>query len=415
MHEFRYKRGELYCENVRIAGIAARFVTPFYLYSYRTIIDHYSKLRRAFRDLRPLICFSMKANSNPAVLRALLREGSGLDIVSGGELYKAQRAGADPEKIVYAGVGKTEKEISAAVKARILFFNVESEEELALIDRVACRYRKVVNVALRINPDIRPRTHSYITTGAKETKFGLDFVRAGAIFRRCSDYAHLRINGLHIHIGSQITEAKPFVAAIRKVLHFIDKNRLEIRWLNIGGGLGIVYSKERPQTAEQFARRIIPLLRGRKLRLILEPGRFIIGNSGILVTRILYTKKGANKNFAIVDAGMNDLMRPSIYGAYHQILPVVKYRRRAKLYDVVGPICESGDFLGKNRRLPESRQGELLAVMGSGAYGFSMSSNYNARPRIAEIMVVKGRTYVTRRAEGYSDLVRGEKVPFALR
>jgi len=416
MHEFRYKRNQLYCEGVRISKIARKFSTPFYLYSYKTIVGHYRKLKSAFSSVRPLICFSVKANSNLAILRALVKEGAGLDIVSGGELYKARKAKVDPRKIVYAGVGKTEKEIFEAVKASILFFNVESEGELALINRVAFRCKKKVNIALRINPDIRPKTHKYITTGTRESKFGLGFDAARVIFKRQSQYTNVRINGLHVHIGSQITEARPFVAALKRVLRFIDVNHLNVEWLNIGGGLGIVYASERPQTAEQFAKKILPLLKKRKIRLILEPGRFVVGNGGILVTRVIYTKKSAGKNYCIVDAGMNDLLRPSIYEAYHQILPIVRSRgSRAKVYDVVGPICESGDFLGKGRRLPVQGMGDILAVMGAGAYGFSMSSNYNARPRVAEVMVIKGKAYLIRKPEKYRDLVRGESLPRKLR
>lgn len=418
MHEFRYRRSQLYCEDVKVADIAKRFSTPFYLYSYKTIIDHYTKLKQAFRSVRPLICFSMKANANLAILRALVKQGAGLDIVSGGELYKAKKAGVDPKRIVYAGVGKTEKEIAEAVKTDILFFNVESEEELALINRVAADCRRVVNIALRINPDIRLRTHRYITTGTKETKFGLSFDKAKGIFKRQHLYSNVRINGLHIHIGSQITEARPFVGAVRKILKFIDTNKLNVKWLNIGGGLGIIYSKERPQTAAEFAKNILPLIGKRKFRLILEPGRFIVGNSGILVTKVLYTKKGTDKNFIIVDAGMNDFIRPSIYGAYHEILPVIKPTHNAQRtthYDIVGPICESSDFLGKNRRLTRPKQDDLLAVMGAGAYGFSMSSNYNARPRIAELMVIKARVYVIRKAQKYEDLIKGEAMPSILK
>lgn len=418
MHEFKYKGNNLYCENVSVRGIARKFPTPFYLYSYKTLIDHHMKLEDAFRSVRPLICFSMKANSNLAILRALVKRGAGLDIVSGGELYKAKKIGADTQRIVFAGVGKREEEIRYAIESNILFFNVESEEELMLINKVSSQYKGILNVALRINPDINPRTHRYITTGTKETKFGLSFDAARRIFERRNQYDSVLINGLHIHIGSQITEGKPFVTALKKVLRFIDTNKLRIEWLNIGGGLGIVYSKERPQTANEFARRILPLIKGRKFRLILEPGRFIVGNSGILVTRVLYTKKSATKNFIIVDAGMNDFIRPSIYGAYHEILPIVKSThdaRRTTQYDIVGPICESGDFLGKNRRLPRPNQGDLFAVMGAGAYGFSMSSDYNARPRIAELMVIKGRTCVIRKAQRYEDLIKEEVIPGVLK
>ncbi|PIU41786.1 MAG: diaminopimelate decarboxylase [Candidatus Omnitrophica bacterium CG07_land_8_20_14_0_80_42_15] len=418
MHEFRYKGNELYCENVRVRDVADEVKTPFYLYSYKTLIDHYRKLKDAFKSAEPLICFSMKANSNLAILKALVKEGAGLDIVSGGELYKARKAGVEPQKIVYAGVGKKEEEIVEAIKANILFFNVESESELKLINRVASRKGRVVNIALRINPDIKPKTHDYITTGTKTTKFGISFDDARIIFQRQNKYGNVLINGLHVHIGSQITESKPFVAAIKRILNFIDTNALNIKWLNIGGGLGIIYADEKPQTAEEFARAVLPLIGERKFRLILEPGRFIVGNSGILVTKVLYTKKGANKDFVIVDAGMNDLIRPSIYGAYHEILSVTKpitYNLKPKTYDIVGPICESGDFFGKNRKLNEPAQGDFLAIMGAGAYGFSMSSNYNARPRVAEFMIIKGKLHKIRQAENYSDLVKKEIIPSVLR
>jgi len=418
MHEFKYRGKNLYCENVDVERLARRFSTPFYLYSYRTIIGHYTRIKEAFSSVNPLICFSMKANSNMAVLKALVKKGAGLDIVSGGELAKAKKAGVDPKKIVYAGVGKKESEILDAIRTDILFFNVESEGELELINRVASMCGKIVNVAIRINPDIKPKTHKYITTGTKETKFGLSFEAAAKIFARQGAYNNVWINGLHIHIGSQITEATPFVAAIKRVLNFIDEKGFDIRWLNIGGGLGIVYAKERPQTAKEFARKVLPLIKGRRFRLILEPGRFIVGNGGILVTRVLYTKKSANKNYIIVDAGMNDFIRPSIYGAYHEILPIVKAssnRRGTAKYDIVGPICESGDFLGKNRRLSRPYRGDLLAVMGAGAYGFSMASNYNARPRAAEVMVIKGKAYKVRRSERIEDLTRGEVIPSVLR
>ncbi len=417
MHEFKYKGNQLCCENVSVERIADRFQTPFYLYSYRTLIDHYAKIESAFASAKPLICFSVKANSNLAIMRALVKRGAGLDVVSGGELYKARKTGINPKKIVYAGVGKTEKEIREAIRADILFFNVESEGELRLIDRVAARYDRVVNVALRINPNIRPRTHRYITTGAKETKFGLSLNAIADIFKRRYQYRNVSINGLHMHIGSQIVEAEPFIAAIKKALSFIKKHPLNITWLNIGGGLGIIYSKERPQTAQEFAEKVLPLIRGRHLKLILEPGRFIAGNSGILVTKVLYVKETAARKFIVVDAGMNDFIRPSIYGAYHEILPVRRTgsaQRRAR-YDIVGPICESGDFLGKDRMLNTPKEGDLFAVMGTGAYGFSMSSNYNARPRIAEVMVINGRTRLIRRPQNYTDLVRGEVIPVALK
>jgi len=414
MHEFKYRGNELYCEDVGISRIAASVGTPFYLYSYKTFLDHYDKLRDAFSSVRPLICFSVKSNSNLAVLRALVKNGAGLDIVSGGELYRARRAGADPRKIVYAGVGKRRDEIKDAIRAGILLFNVESEEELEEIQRVAASLRKKVNVALRINPDVVPHTHAYVATGKGETKFGLDFEAVYRIFASRKRYPDLNICGVHIHIGSQILDAAPFEKAVKKVLAFIKSRGISVDYFNIGGGLGIIYSMEHPQTARSFAKRILPLLKRSRLKIILEPGRFISGNSGVLVTKVLYNKTTPRKKFVIVDSGMSDLIRPSLYEAYHNIVPVRMDRdeqRHQEKVDVVGPICESGDFLAKDRLLSPVERGDLLAVMGAGAYGFTMSSNYNSRPRPAEVMVIKGKFYVIRERERYGDLIRGEKVP----
>lgn len=418
MHEFKYRGNELYCENISIGHIAASVGTPFYLYSYKTLLDHYDKLRDAFRPVKPLICFSVKSNSNLAILRALINNGAGLDIVSGGELYRARRAGADPKKIVYAGVGKRGDEIEDAIRAGILLFNVESKEELEQIQRVAASLKKRVNVALRINPDVIPHTHAYVATGKGETKFGLDFETVYGIFASHKRYPNLNIRGIHIHIGSQILDAAPFETAIKKVLDFIKIRRISVDYFNIGGGLGIIYSMEHPQTAGTFARRIVPLLKRPALKVILEPGRFISGNSGVLITRVLYNKTTPRKKFVIVDSGMSDLIRPSLYEAYHSIVPVRISREpeeHPEKVDVVGPICESGDFLAKDRPLLPVDRGELLAVMGAGAYGFTMSSNYNSRPRPAEVMVIKGKFYVIRERETYADLVRGEKMPYLLR
>ncbi len=418
MHEFKYRGNELYCEDVGISRIAASVGTPFYLYSYKTLLDHHNKLRDAFRSVKPLICFSVKSNSNLAVLRALVKNGAGLDIVSGGELYRARRAGADPKKIVYAGVGKRRDEIENAIRAGILLFNVESEEEMEEIQRVAASLRKRVNVALRINPDVVPHTHAYVATGKGETKFGLDFETVYRIFASRKRYPDLNICGVHIHIGSQILGAAPFEKAIKKVLTFIKSRGISVDYFNIGGGLGIIYSMEHPQTAKSFAKRILPLLKRSRLKIILEPGRFISGNSGVLVTKVLYNKTTPRKRFVIVDTGMSDLIRPSLYEAYHSIVPVRTDRdaqRHPEKVDVVGPICESGDFLAKDRLLPPVERGDLLAVLGAGAYGFTMSSNYNSRPRPAEVMVIKGKFYVVRQRENYSDLVRGEKIPKELR
>lgn len=415
MHHFKYRKNELYCEDVRISAIARRFGTPLYIYSRRTLIEHYRKIKRAFRSISPLICFSVKANSNLAVLKVLAGQGAGMDVVSGGELYRALKIGVNPRKIVYAGVGKSKQEIGAAIKAGILFFNAESFAELGLIERVAGRLGKQVDVSLRVNPDIDPHTHRFITTGRMTNKFGLDLKTAEEIFLRARIFSHLRLVGLHIHIGSQITESHPFVKAIKKILVLI--RRLEergvcLKYLNIGGGLGIVYQNEAPQTAARFAAAVLPLLKKTGLKIILEPGRFIAGNSGILVTKVTYIKKTPNKDFAIVDAGMNDLIRPSLYGAYHEILPVLRKtrdERRGTKYDIVGPICESSDFLAQGRAMPLLQAEDLLAVMGAGAYGFVMSSNYNSRPRLAEVLVNKNRPTLVRKRENYTDLIRHER------
>lgn len=418
MHRFTFRNNELYCEQVRVADAAKSIPTPFYLYSYNTLIDHYRKLKSAFSPIKPLICFSIKSSSNLAVVRALVKAGAGVDIVSGGELYRARLAGADPRKMVYAGVGKKRDEIAEALRCGILFFNVESEDEVDEIQRVAASLGKNANIALRINPDVIPKTHAYVATGKGETKFGLDFETVHRIFNNRWKYPNLRIRGVHIHIGSQILDAAPFENAIRKVLDFIKVNHIDVEYFNIGGGLGIIYSIEHPQTAKSFAKKILPMLKRSGLKIILEPGRFVSGNSAILVTSVVYTKRTPRKKFVIVDGAMNDLIRPSLYEAYHKIIPVrvdATSSKTSERVDVVGPICESGDFLGKDRFLPMVKKGDLLAVMGAGAYGFSMSSNYNSRPRAAEAMVIGKGLYVIRRQETYRDLVRGESIPKALK
>ncbi|MBL7156960.1 MAG: diaminopimelate decarboxylase [Candidatus Omnitrophica bacterium] len=412
MHRFKYKGRSLYCENVRVARIAKEVGTPLYIYSRNTLLDHYRKIEKALKGLSPLICFSVKSNSNLSVLKTLVKAGAGLDIVSGGELYRAKLVKTPPERIVYAGVGKKRDEIMDAIRYGILFFNIESQEELELVNQCARGMKKTVNVAIRINPDVDVSTHAYITTGMGQTKFGVDFKTAKNIFRSSWKYRNANIKGVHIHIGSQILSARPFRHAIKKVLGFVDENKISIEYLNVGGGLGIVYSFEKPQTAASFARKIAPIIKRSKLKLIFEPGRFISGNSGIMVTKVLYRKKNGRKNFIIVDSGMNDLIRPSLYRAYHTILPVTKPAgslKKAK-FDIVGPICESSDFLGKDRVLPVLKKGDLFAVMGAGAYSFAMSSNYNSRPRAAEVLVDGTRFAVVRKREAYKDLVRGESV-----
>jgi diaminopimelate decarboxylase len=411
MHEFKYKNRKLYCENVKVEGLAKRFGTPLYVYSYSTLISHFLKLEQAFKSIKPLICYSVKANSNLAILRALVQKGAGLDIVSGGELYRALKAGCLAKRIVYASVGKTPDEISDAIRKGILFFNVESLPELETINSIAKRLGKRVNVAIRINPDVEPKTHKYITTGKLTNKFGIDLKSAGRIFLTHRSFSNVRLCGVHIHIGSQITESAPYVAAIKKVVAFITQlscKGIRLEYLNIGGGLGIIYNKESPQTAAVFAGKIVPLLKKTKLKIIMEPGRFIIGNAGILVTKVLYVKNTPKKKFAIVDAGMNDLIRPALYDAYHNILPLDKGKGVEKA-DVVGPICESGDFFAKGRVLPKVKVGDYLAIMGAGAYGFSMSSNYNSRRRPAELMVRASRVFLIRKRETYEDLVRNER------
>lgn len=419
MHRFQYKRKELYCEETPVRKIAEAVGTPFYLYSIGTFLDHFTKLRDAFAAADPLICFSMKANSNLTVLKALVSHGSGLDIVSGGELFRAKKVGVEPKKIVFASVGKTEAEIEAAVRSNILMFNVETIQELDVINAVAFRLKKRQKVAIRLNPDVAPDTHHYITTGVKQSKFGIDMHTARRLFLESHRYPNLHFAGVHIHIGSQITNAKPFLQAIRRALAFIDGVRFAgkgVEYLNIGGGLGIIYSKEKPQTAKQFADAVLPLFKnyglGKELKIILEPGRFISGNSGIFVTKVIYEKHTPAKSFVIVDGGMNDLIRPSLYGAHHEILPVIQKpgRRRHENVDVVGPVCESGDFLAKERKLPTVGVGDLLAVMSCGAYGFVMSSNYNSRTRVPEVVVKGNRFFVAKKRESLEDLIRNEKI-----
>lgn len=417
MHEFDFRNNTLYCENIKVGDLARRFGTPLYVYSYHTLLDHYQKIKAAFKEVQPLICYSVKANSNLAILKILVKKGAGLDIVSGGELFRALKAGCRPDKIVYASVGKTESEIKEAIKKGILFFNVESLPELENINRISRRLNRVTRVAIRINPDIEPKTHKYITTGKLTNKFGIEFKDAYEILLLRDKFSHLRISGLHIHIGSQITESSPYVAAIGRMVGFIRKlsrKGISLEYLNIGGGLGIIYDQEIPQTAERFAQKVLPLLKKTGLKIILEPGRFIAGQAGILVTKVLYIKQTTKKKFVIVDAGMNDLIRPSLYGAYHRIVPLCLTQLASgatEKVDVVGPICESGDFFAKERRLSKVKEGDYLAVMSAGAYGFSMASNYNSRLKPQEVMVNDRRVYVIRKRDSYTDLIRKEKIP----
>jgi diaminopimelate decarboxylase len=415
MHDFVYNNGELYCENVPVKTVAQRVGTPFYLYSSKTLANHFKAFDNAFAGVPHLICFAVKSNSNGAVLRLLAREGAGADIVSGGELFRALRAGVDPKKIVYAGVGKRRDEIEYALKVGILMFNVESQEELLALDRAASEMHATARIALRVNPDIDPKTHAYISTGLKENKFGIPIEQALEHYQTAKSLPNVEIVGVHQHIGSQITEVQPFVDALEKLIGFVKELResgVSISHINIGGGLGITYKDETPPLPKDVAQAIQPLLKSSGCTIVMEPGRAIVGNAGILVTRALYHKESGEKKFLIVDAGMNDLIRPSLYEAYHEIRPVIEPASPERaVYDVVGPICESGDFLAKDRELPAIKQGELLAVMGGGAYGFSMSSNYNSRPRVAEVMVKGHEFHIVHERETYNDLVKGEKIP----
>lgn len=414
MHFFHYKDGELYAEDVSVREIAAKFGTPVFIYSYNTLLRHIKAYKDAFSGFPNLICYAIKASANIALLKMFAKNGLGADVVSGGELFRALKAGIPARKVVYAGVGKTEEEIKYALKSKILMFNVESENELRDIDRIAGKMKVKAVVALRINPDIDTMTHPYISTGLRKHKFGIPMENALDYYKLALGMKNIEILGIHKHIGSQLTKVLPFVDSLKKILALMDdlvKYGIKIEYLNIGGGLGITYYDETPPNPSQLARNILPLLKDRKLTLILEPGRSIVGNAGILVTKTLYLKKGEDKDFVIVDAGMNDLIRPSIYSAYHYVQPVLKNRKEKIFADIVGPICESADFLAKDREMQSVLQGEYLAVMSAGAYGFAMSSNYNSRPRAAEVIVRSKNCALIRKRETYGDLVKGEAVP----
>lgn len=414
MHEFKYRDNELYCEDVPVAKIAGEIGTPFYLYSLKTLRNHYRVFESSFSEIPHIISFAVKANSNLAILNILAREGCGADIASGGELFRALKAGVDPRKIVYAGVGKTKEEIRYALESDILFFNVESPQELKAIDEVAGSLGRKARVSLRVNPDIDPRTHPYISTGLKKHKFGIGIERAMDEYKTASLLKNIDLAGVHYHIGSQMIEIDPFLDALKGILSLVTglkRSGIDIRYIDVGGGLGITYNDEEPPHPKDLADAIMPLIKDLGCEVILEPGRIIVGNAGILVSKVLYVKEGEGKRFIIVDAGMNDLIRPSLYEAYHEILPVVKDERKKVVADIVGPICESSDFLAREREVSEFCPDELLAVMSAGAYGFTMSSNYNARRRVPEVLVKGDRHYIIRTRERYEDLIRGEVVP----
>ena len=417
MEAFSYRGGSLMCEDVSVADLAGEVATPCYVYSRRAIAEHYRELADAFASAHPLICYAVKANGSLAILRLLADLGAGFDIVSGGELFLAQRAGGDPAKVVYAGVGKTGAEVRQALEAGILMFNVESESELALIDRVAGSMGAQATVALRLNPDVDPKTLEYISTGKKDSKFGIDFAAARRIVEGIGGLPNVRLVGYHGHVGSQVTDLEPHAEALRKIISFAascQPSTGPIEYINIGGGFAIDYRPGEAPPPAAFADVLLPQLEqsGLDVKLILEPGRFIVGNAGALVTSVVHLKRTPARRFIIVDAAMNDLIRPSLYNAHHRVWPVLSdapfQDNGFAPADVVGPVCESGDFLAKDRPLPEVAQGDLLAVFSAGAYGFAMSSNYNARPRPCEVLVDGDSYRVIRRRETHEDLILQE-------
>jgi diaminopimelate decarboxylase len=423
MHSFHYQRGKLSCESYPLDKAAERFGTPLYVYSSHTIIDHYRRLDHALRELNHQICYAVKANSNLAVIRLLADQGAGFDIVSGGELYRVNKAGGDPTKCTFAGVGKSREEIEYALRSEVLCFNIESEQELTAIDEIARALGKRAPIAVRVNPDVSANTHRYISTGKTENKFGIAIDRVTRIYERAKELSNIAVRGVQMHIGSQITESKPFVLAIEKLVPLVRqlKSEFGIEFFSIGGGIGIVYKgslesgdevwwkQDEPKhslTIEEYAKATVPLLKNLPVRVLLEPGRFLVGNAGVLLTRVLYIKKTPVKTFVIVDAGMNDLIRPALYQGYHEVVPVLEAKDESVVkVDVVGPVCESGDFFALERPLANVGTGDILALMSAGAYGFTMASNYNSRPLPAEILISSSEARIIRRRQTYADLI----------
>jgi diaminopimelate decarboxylase len=426
MDHFHYRDGQLYCEDTPVAELAREYGTPLYVYSQAALLETLKALQTAFAEVDPLVCYSVKANSNLGILKLLAAHGSGFDVVSGGELLRVQTAGGAPGKTVFAGVGKTDEEILAGLEAGVLMFNVESEAELDAIARVAAAAGRVAPIALRVNPDVDPKTHRYISTGKKESKFGMDIDRALGLAAEVARVPSVSMIGMHMHIGSQITSIEPYQGAVAKGAQIIARLRKmghPISWYNMGGGFGINYKGHEAQPIAEFARVIVPAVKQTGCRLALEPGRVVAGNAGILVSRVLYTKQSGDKRFLIQDAAMNDLIRPALYESFHRIWPVVvpagfaappeDFETRhagTEPWDVVGPVCESGDFLAKDRPLPPLDRGALLAVFSAGAYGMVMASNYNTRPRAAEVLVAGAQPRLVRRRETYEDLLGPERL-----
>ena len=444
MHSFHYREGRLYCEDVDLARAAEEFGTPLYIYSASTILDHYRRLDAALAPLDHLICYAVKANSNRAILKLLKEAGAGFDIVSGGELFRVVAAGGDPGRCTFAGVGKSREEIEYALEQGVYSFNVESEAELEYIDKIAAGKGARAPIALRLNPDVDPHTHEYISTGSHENKFGIALDQAPAIYDRAAKMRNIDIVGVQMHIGSQITAAEPFAAAIKKVEKLVRelKTKYAIKFFSIGGGMGIIYrhalesgsgkwwhehgSESSVFSVRDYAAAVVPPLRDLGLRILVEPGRFLVGNAGLLLTRVRYIKETGRKKFAIVDAGMNDLIRPALYQSYHEIVPVIEpvgeavsfpaskstsTSKRMDKIDIVGPVCESGDFFARDREMPALRENDLLAIMSTGAYGFVMASTYNSRPLPAEVLVQGNKFSLIRQRQDWKDLVRGELDP----
>ncbi len=424
MDHFHYRDRQLYCDDLPVADLAKEYGTPLYVYSQGAIVGALKALQAAFAELEPLVCYSVKANSNLAILKVMAGQGSGFDVVSGGELLRVEKAGGQSGRTVFAGVGKTDEEIAAGLKAGVLMFNVESEAELEAIDRVARSVGKVAPIALRVNPDVDPKTHRYISTGKKESKFGMDIDRSLKLGELIRGNPNVAMIGVHMHIGSQITTVDPYAGAAGKAVDLIGQFRAmghPIAWFNMGGGFGINYKGHEAKAVAEFAKVVVPEIKKTGCRLAMEPGRVIAGNAGILVGRVLYTKQSGEKRFLIQDAAMNDLIRPALYESFHRIWPVAvpaglpappeDYEAAiagTEPWDVVGPVCESGDFLAKDRSLPRLDRGDLIAVFSAGAYGMVMASNYNTRPRAAEILVDGGTARLARRRETYDDLLAPE-------
>ena len=430
MHSFHYRNGQLHCEDVNLTGLAAQYGTPLYVYSAGTIRDHYLRLKDSFGSLDHVICYAAKANSNLAILNLLAHLGSGFDLVSAGELFRVKKAGGDPRKCTFAGVGKTRKEIEFALREGIYCFNAESEAEVSFLNAVAGDLGCKAPIALRVNPNVDAKTHKYISTGKSENKFGIDIANIPDAYARAAALPHVELRGVQMHIGSQLTSVQPFVDAVNKVAPLVRelKSTYGIQFWSIGGGIGIIYRdslasgqpawwatqspEAKPLTIEEYATALVPALNGLGLRILFEPGRYMVGNAGVLITQVVYEKRGAAKTFKIVDAGMNDLIRPALYQGHHEIVPLAEPKSTAlEKVDVVGPVCESGDFFAQDREVPLIQQGDYLAVMSSGAYGFAMASNYNSRPFPAEILVDGNQAHLVRVRQSYDDLIGGEIIP----